>query len=226
MDQKSRDAQRARYEELRVRSGKMKKRLLIVIAAVIGAIFLLVGVTALIGSMTDGRENPFPDVEGNEFYPTYQGDIMQNKGYLELDREVDYDNSYGLTQSINEENREEFDLTVLFLCDYLQTIIAGDANAYNACFNETYFKSVKPMGAFSPQMLYDMKIVYQSEEEGEKGARLITYRLEYMIYRNDGTFRRDVGSDAMRPQFVTLRVSADGSIAIERLLTQIIGNTA
>ena len=212
--------QRARYEALRAQSKKMKKRIIVVAAGIVCVIALLVGFIALIESLTGEKENPFPD-GAFEFYPTYQGDILQNKNYLELDREIDYDNNYGLTQSINEDNREEFDQTVLFLCEYLQTIIAGDSEAYNACFNDIYFNEIKQMGEFSPQMLYNMKIIYQSSEDGENGSKLLTYRLDYMIYRNDGTFRRDVGSDAIRPQFVTLRVTADGNIKIERLLTQL-----
>ena len=49
----------------------------------------------------------------------------------------------------------------------------------------------------------------------------VTYRVDYMIRKNNGTFRRDVGSDAIRPQYVVLLVSPDGSdIAIENVYTR------
>ena len=56
-------------------------------------------------------------------------------------------------------------------------------------------------------------------ETDENGDKLVTYILEYMIYQNDGTFRRDVGSDAIRPQHVTLRVSPSGDMHIEKIVT-------
>ena len=69
-----------------------------------------------------------------------------------------------------------------------------------------------------PNQKCQIKIHFLSEsKQGEE--RLITYRLEYMIHRNDGTFRRDVGSDASRPQDITVRVGTDGKILIERLVT-------
>ena len=68
-------------------------------------------------------------------------------------------------------------------------------------------------------MLYNMKITYSAEETAENGDKMVTYVLEYMIHQNDGTFRRDVDSDASRPQRVTLRITPLGEIKIERIVT-------
>ena len=46
---------------------------------------------------------------------------------------------------------------------------------------------------------------------------LITYKLEYMIHRNDGSFRRDIRSDESRAHYLTLRI--EPAIAIEKLIT-------
>ncbi len=103
--------------------------------------------------------------------------------------------------------------------DYLQTVIAGDANAYNAYFNNVYFEDNQPKTAFYQQMLYNMVIYYESTEKQDGGDTLTTYRLEYMIYRNNGSFHADVGSDAILPRHVTLRISPDGTIKIEGIRT-------
>ena len=67
-------------------------------------------------------------------------------------------------------------------------------------------------------MLYQCKITYI--DDGTDGAdKLMVYRLEYMIFRNDGSFRRDIASDASRPQNVLLRVTPDGRISIENIST-------
>jgi hypothetical protein len=197
----------------------MRRSVIIIVACVLGVMAVLFGVVALVEALSRGKSN-VPDGDF-EFYPVYEGDIMENAEYLGLNRQVDYcadPSGYGLTMSITDENREEFEDSVLFLHDYIQTIIKGDAATYNKLFNDKYFEDNKPKGAFSQQMLHEIDIRFMSEsKEGEE--RLITYRLEYQIHRNDGTFRRDVDSDASRPQDITVRVGVDGSILIERVIT-------
>ena len=199
---------------------RMKKRILIVGAAVL-AVLLLLFLTLWLVDHLANRNAGAPDGD-YEFYPPYDGDIMENEEYLELNRMIDYCNDpqgYGLRQSITEENEEEFDASVIFLRDYLQTVIAGDASAYNAYFNNVYFEDNQPKTAFYQQMLYNMVIYYESTEKQDGGDSLTTYRLEYMIYRNNGSFHADVGSDAILPRHVTLRISPDGTIKIEGIRT-------
>ena len=219
MNQDPKRVDRERYETMRLQSEKMKKKLLCIIVGVLAVIALLIAVIFFVDWIQLQKDRPeIPDLDIT-FYPPYEGDIMENEEYLGLNRNVMYcDNpsGYGLTMSVTDENREEFDANVLFLCDYVQTIIDGDCDAYNSFFNETYFKENDPKEDFSQQMVYNIKLRYYTQESKD----LITYRLEYMIRRNDGTFRRDIGSDASRPQYLTLRVSEDGQISIERLNTE------
>ncbi len=211
------------FEELRKGSKKINKKLLLILGCVVlGLALMLVLIGVLDRALSDDDFVGVP--EGTyEFCTTYPGDIMEYDEYLALDRQIDYcdiPSGLGLTQSITEENRKDFDANVLFLYDHLQTIIAGDVAAYNACFNDTFFEANKKKTYFSPQMLYNMKITYSTAETAENGDKLVTYILEYMIYQNDGTFRRDIDSDASRPQHVTLRVPPNGDIRIERIVTK------
>lgn len=216
------EEKRGAQEELtRMQEGskRQKRVMLTVLACAIGVMALLLGTVALIGLL--GKDGGDVSQGDYEFYPVYEGDIMENEEYLGLNRHVEYcadPSGYGMTTSITDENREEYDDSVLFLYDYMQTIIKGDAVAYNKMFNAKYFEDNEQKDAFSQQMLHEIKIRFLSEsKQGEE--RLITYRLEYMIHRNDGTFRRDIGSDASRPQDITVRVGTDGKILIERLVT-------
>ena len=68
-------------------------------------------------------------------------------------------------------------------------------------------------------MLYNITVTFYSTEKQDDGSVLTSYKLEYMIYENNGTYRRDIGSDMSRPQLVTLRIEKDGTIAIEKLIT-------
>lgn len=199
---------------------RMKKKLISILCVMLGGLVLLFAAIVIL-SAREKKEVPGYEYEDKDFYPTYEGNIMEYKEYLDLDRSVSYcadPAGYGETSTITEENRKDYGAEVLFLYDYLQTIIAGDATAYNACFNGNYYKNHKLRETFSPQMLYQCKITYI--DDGTDGAdKLMVYRLEYMIFRNDGSFRRDIASDASRPQNVLLRVTPDGRISIENIST-------
>ncbi len=207
------------YAAVRQHARKTRRRLLTVLSIVLGIVLLLGAAVALLGELTEPKQE-IPEYDF-EFYPPYEGNIMENDEYLELNRSISYcadPLGYGLTQSITDDNRQDMDVGVLFLCDWLQTIIAGDHMAYNAMFSQAYLFEAGEQAAFFPQMLYQMQINFMNEKkEGED--RLVTYRINYMIHRNDGSFRRDIESDASRPQDVTVRIFSDGSAQIEQLIT-------
>ena len=207
--------------ELHLQSKKMKKKLILILGGICLAVIALFAVIILISPKDDKddlSETPFQTYGEEEFYEPYKGDIMKDKEYLSLDRKIYYSDGSGMETSIEEDNAHEFDNNVIFLYKYLQTIVAGDCGAYNACFNETYYQSNSPMGVFNPQMLYGARITYHSRTNDDKGI-LVTYRVEYMIHRNDGSFRRDILSDASLPQYITLRNNSEYDISIEKVVT-------
>ena len=207
-------------EESLQRSKKMNKKLTLILGSIAGVMVILITAAVLLAILSRPKSE-IREYEDSEFFPTYQGNIMEYEKYLGKDRSIKYcsdPSGYGLTLAVTDENREEFDAGVLFLCDYIQTIIDGDADAYNACFAERYFEENDRQKAFAPQMVYGTVITYQKEQT-DGDSKLITYKLEYMIFENDGSFRRDILSDASRPQRIVLRVAPDGSVSIADLAT-------
>lgn len=199
---------------------QQKKKILIAIGAVVCALALLWGILELV-TYLDEKKKVKPPEYHYEFDTVYDGDIHEYRPYLNLDRQIYYcadPAGYGLTQAVTKETREDFSPEVLFLCDWINTIINGDADAYNRFFNQSYFENVEPQKPFAQQMLYKISLTYHSEQK-EGNERLVTYTVEYMIRHNNGTYRQDIESDASRPQRVTLRVAEDGTMAIERLVT-------
>ena len=211
-----------RYALLLEKSKKMKKTMVKTGAILLGAVALLLIVVLLADYLTQPRvqtnvpEGPF------EFYPPYDGDILNSEEYLALNRTVMYyDNAsgYGMGLEVNFDTKEEFDLQVWFLYEYVQAIVRGNAGYYNGFFNDAYYRKNAPKSDFAQQMIYETSIYFRSESLEKNGDKLVSYRLEYKIHRNNGEFRTDVGSDGIRPQNLTLRVSADGTIKIESLVT-------
>ncbi|MBQ9805412.1 MAG: hypothetical protein IJW49_02730 [Clostridia bacterium] len=228
-DEKHTDTERElsdleRYELLQAQSKALKKKMLKAACVILSAL-VLIFVAVLVLNYINRPTVGIPD-DFYQFSAPYQGNIMENAAYLEKDRLVYYcpnSSGEGIRHAVTEENRTEFDAGVLFVCEWLDTIIQGDANAYNQCFSEQYWKENEAEGnlkktSFNPQMLYNIKLTYYSVA-GENGEKLVTYKLEYMILQNDGTFRRDIGSGVSREQRVTVRVRDDGSAVIEKLVT-------
>lgn len=200
---------------------KMRKKLIVVIAITIGVLAILLTVF-LIVKYTQEKDDAFvlPD---SYFSPTYQGDIFEYTDYLEKRPDVilyceDID-GLGRTTSIDADREDEFSPEVLYLRDFLLIMMHADIDAYNNCFNEIYYKNHKKQSAFSQQMIYEAEIRFASEEKATNGERTATYYLLYKLYQNDGSLRRDVGSDAIVPMRVVLRITPDGNISISEWQT-------
>ena len=196
---------------------KMRKKLLIVLAIAVGVVAVLVAILLIVQACQAKNEEAF-SLPDNYFYPTYSGDIFEYAEYLDKRPDVilycaDPD-GLGRTTSIDDGREDEFSPEVLYLRDFLEIMMHADIEAYNNCFNEIYYKNHKKQAAFSQQMIYGAEIRFMGEEEAANGERTATYYLLYKLYQNDGSLRRDVGSDAIVPMRIVLRITPEGEISI------------
>lgn len=149
------------------------------------------------------------------FYPADEElDAEAAAKYKELDRELYF--TFGAeTIAIDTENTENLNEDVKFFYDYFQTVMKGDYTTYNTLFTDKYFETNEKTCDFTRQLLYDMKIekIY---EETAGGYKTYYYNVDYKIYRNNGTFRNDMGSDATRTLYFTLK-SINGSVLIDSI---------
>ena len=200
---------------------KMRKKLMVALAVTVGIVAILI-TTLLIVKACQEREEPFtlPD---SYFYPTYKGDIFAYADYLDKRPDVIFycedPDGLGRTTSIDADREDEFTKETLFLRDFLLIMMHADVDAYNNCFNETYYKKNDKKETFSQQMIYEAEIRFASEEDGKNGEKITTYYLFYKLYENDGSLRRDVGSDAVVPMRVVLRTLPMGEISISEWAT-------
>lgn len=208
-------------EQAHARSVQMRKKILPIIAIVLGVMILVPVILTLILQRFDKEpEYELVGLPNYTFVAPYDGDILQAPEYLRLYREIGYyDNSFGHgSMQVVTENVANPHLQ--FIYRYLQSIIRGDADTYNTFFSDTYFKTNPRKAPFAQQMVYDTTICFYSSEADESGGMLYTYKINYKIHQNNGTFRRDIGSDISRPQYMVLRQNSDGSVAIERLMIE------
>ena len=104
---------------------------------------------------------------------------------------------------------------MLFL--HIHDIIEGNCEAYDSYFSEEYLKENRRTERFTKQKLYNIDIIFLSAQESEDG-RYTTYEfaVEYMIHKNNGTFRRDLGSDCTKKQHFVL-TDRSGRLLIESI---------
>ncbi len=202
-------------EELKEKQKKNVKKIVYVLLGIVLAFLLALLVLSLLIPKEEQKEKEI------RFYPVTDENIFENSQYVSKNRTVYYCDSsagYEYTTPITEENRTEYEAEVIFAEAYLNAVILGDEIALRQMCSADYLEK-NPIADFTQQMLYDINIHTYRTEYLEDGSRLVTYKLMYKIYRNNGTYRRDVGSDGARPEYLVLRVSADGTtIQIDDIL--------
>lgn len=204
-------------ENIAVQNKKMRKKLLIALIVTVSVAVILVSVLLIVKALQE--KNSAFSLPDSYFYPTHQGDIFEYDDYLQKRPDVIFfcEDPDGIGRTTD--NLEDFPREALYLRDFLQIMMRADIDAYNNCFNEIYYKNHQKQVAFSQQMIYEAEIRYASEEETANGERTVIYYLCYKLYENDGSLRRDVGSDAMVPMKVVLRVTSTGEISISEWAT-------
>lgn len=193
-----------------MRKDKRFRIALIVCAGVV----LLAVLTVVLLTVLLPKEEPSPSQSGTvtiRFSEPYDGDIRTSEVYLVLDREFHYyDENRGWGRAVSREETDA-DPEWRVLQSYFDCLIDGDAAGLRALLAPDANGISVP--DFAQQMVYEMRVTRIKETE-ESGALRVTYRLEYRIHQNNGTYRRDVGSDAMRPEYLTLTKDKNGDFCI------------
>jgi len=149
------------------------------------------------------------------FYPTdYELNVEENEHYMGLDRYLHIKRG-AETFAVTDGNYAKFGDTAVFFGEYFDAAIHGDVERYNSLFTEEYYKTNKPYEMFAPQMIYGITVEELSYTASETGDRYL-YDVTYAIYRNDGTFRNDIDSDAFKTLIFEL-VTVNGEIKINKI---------
>ncbi len=148
------------------------------------------------------------------FYDSdYDLDVTTVPEYMQLDRGVHYtDGNY--TILVLEEEVTDYNNAVQFFVEYFKTIELGDVETYNSYFTDAYYENAAPYERFAPQMIYNINVEQLSETFNDDGTTEWTFNVSYMIYRNDGTFRNDIESDASKKLYYQLIEDREGNVKI------------
>ena len=209
-------------QQTRQRPVNLKRRMLTVLGIILAVIVLMsVLVTLLENWLAKKRvEQPANGTQQTIIFhtPNYDEDITKDRSYMDLDRQIYYADPYtGVTVSLKPDSYWEYGDGVELLCHMIETIIAGDHEKYNRFFSDAYFDVEAEKEEFTAQKLYNITITLQTREEVTEEGKTFDreiYVVEYMIRQNNGTFRTDVGSDAIRKQLIVL-TNREGEMRID-----------
>ena len=207
-----------------------KKKLIIAITCIVVIIVLLAVIVEMI-EYFNAKKTSEPFEIDYDFYPAdYEENIFEDERYLEL-ISGEYirfcDSSTNVTVGIDTENTGDYSAELLFMLGYIDNIINGDHKSYNARFSDVYYDTHKPLERFTMQKVYDVLITQnltESVTDKKTGINYTKYSfaLEYKIYENNGTFRRDIGNGSKK-QYITV-TDRNGALLIDSIVTEIIKN--
>ena len=202
---------------------KTRKRLLLIVVSILSFLILLVGISFII-DMIERDKNKDQEIDYN-FYPVdFDENIFDDRKYIEL-TEGEFmrycDLSTNLTVGIDKASAKQQGSEVEFIVEMIYKIINGDNDGYNACFSKKYYEKHSPKEKFTMQKIYDVLITKQSSETVTENENFhytkSVYILEYKIYHNNGSFRRDIG-DGSKKQYITITDSS-GKLLIDSIAT-------
>ena len=199
-----------------------KRRVLIgigvaVLLGIISGILLSIPDLFTVPRKMDG---PIPTYSGHlpesEFeYPDYDENIFEDASYLELDRRIHLRRGPETVALESEAAAADQGEAVVLLTRYIESILCGDAAMYNSFFTDKYYNRVLPYTRFTPQKIYDILLEEVQHTESTAGDSYVYY-VSYAIHENDGTFRQDIPSDAVRTLVFSL-VTENGRLMIDAI---------
>lgn len=199
---------------------KRKKKMLIAVIVMMSLLVIASIVIIVIDYIAKNAKPYVPGAVSYNFYEAdYNEDIYKDEEYLELiagDFVRYLDSATNRTVGIDEETAVLHGEDVVFMVDYIRTIVNGDVDKYNSMFSSEYYEKSEKKSIFTKQKLYDIQITkYSSEEIVTKDSSYTKclYVVEYKIFKNNGTFRNDIG-DGFRKQYITIS-DKSGSFLID-----------
>ena len=182
-------------------TGKKKKliKLFIIVGISLLCLFIL---SVILEKVVLSHSTPKLDYD---FYVAEEPeDIHEDSAYLQKDRTLYYTDEMGQCWQINTA-ADNGDIGAKFFYLYFYCLEEGDYETFNTLFSDE-FEDYAP---FTTQRTYAKEVKYLYDEQIDDNTYSITYSLDYNIMKNDGSFRRDIGSDMSRTQYITLYYNSE-----------------
>ncbi|MBE6684046.1 MAG: hypothetical protein E7592_00130 [Ruminococcaceae bacterium] len=197
---------------IRMNADARKKNKIIIICIFAASLLLLLVCSLIPGILRSNGGKPDREeytVDPSKLADTKEEDfdILEYEEYLKYDRTIQYCYTAGVQVSVNDKTLSNYDASFRLIYELIGTLIAGDSDAYNELVHE----DVGHFDSFTQQQVYDVVVTKYSETTKQSEAGKIyfeyVYVVEYKIHENNGTYRKDIESDACRAQYFVINNS-------------------
>lgn len=198
---------------------KKKRMFILVISLFLTMIVVAALITGIVHFVNHDNDEGEPSENNIRYHlPNYDENIFNNTAYMSFQRDLRYsalgvENYYSYEKDYESAPRE-----CRFFLDYFNTVINGKYEDLASFYVEGYFEE-EPK--FTMQMIYEPYVYYHSVSTDEIDGvetELINFKVEYRIFKNNGTFRKGVSSNVKIPQIYQLIKMSNGSYRIYRIL--------
>ena len=214
-------------EEDRQRRNKARLKKIVAVVAAVMCVMILINFVANSEFIKNLGKGGNGDKDGSYtklyiYPPDWETDIFTDENYLSLKSDIVYSPNGAEFITLDEGSYYRYGGTgLVFMMDYINTIIAGDHEKLNGMFTPEYWNGRDEDGnkrqkyeAFPQQKLINVKIVkYQySDPKYDTAAQDDHYYIvSYNIYRNDGMFRNDIDEYSELAQMITVLIDHEGN---------------
>ena len=182
-----------------------KKKKIIIVFAVIIIVLVLMFIASLILEHYEKKlRDPKIELDYEFYVPLEDENYFNDPAYMIKDRTLHYTDSMGQQWIIDDQSNYS-DIGGIFFQLYFLALEQGDSEILNSLYKEELGK----FDDFTPQRIYQKEVKYLYDEKIDDTTYSITYSVDYNIMKNDGSFRRDIGSDMSRTQYITLYYTSE-----------------
>lgn len=207
---------------------KKKKQALTIIIVLAGLFVLLLVLNALADvnfgvsfNKKDEKKKSSTDTipKYSLYVPDFDYEVEKDKEYAQVLHYVSYKEGASEIMLTGDEALEEAGAAAAMLNDYFDSIKNGDYETYNTFFTPECLEDFGKDEPFTKQMLYNISVTLTGKELVDEGKptqkTYYQYKVMYMIMKNNGTFRSDMGSDMCIPEtYTVIEEKSSGEIRI------------
>ncbi len=218
------EEKRSAREETR----RLKRTIIIVLIGMLLFMVAYLVISAVLSAAKEGKEEETTDRYTVIFSNPIEN-IMDDPEYLALNRTVWYYDTPvdGEGAVLDDQTKADYGEPVAILYDYLASIVAGDAETYNAFFSSYYFakEGNEEVSFFYPQQLYgnggiQIRLMENATVKTDKNGKSYTqydYTVTFMIHKNNGSFTQ-------KGQTYLHNLDRDAEVTLYYVITDISGS--
>lgn len=183
-------------------------------------LLLILGALVAVSKLFADEKLDYTEKDDDIYYfsADYYEDISADIVYMSKSREVFFINDSGFGEYLTEKDGELSTVKGV-MYNYFKALKNGSAEEHEKLLSASYEEHFVVQKSFTPQKVYDIQVAFLTGDVSD-GIYYEKYSVTYKIYRNNGTYRADVGSDVAKTMVFEI-VNIDGGALINSIVVNL-----